>query len=254
LHALIHLAEAMNDFATAVRARRSADQIAAHFHQDWWDETQGTYAMSIDEASHELRHVPHWAVITPLEVGLAAPDHADTTLVTLRQEYLNEWGLKHTSGDDERVWTLPTAVLSRGAYRYGHAGFGFEMLSHLPQSLEHGSIGMFHELIPDGLCFVQLWSAAIFVRGVIEDLLGIDVRADLHRIRLAPRLPDDWKAAELQRLTFGPHILNLRITRDNITVQHTSGPEPLHVIVQTSSGKEVTFSLEPGKSWETPNR
>lgn len=254
LHALIHLAKAMNEPATADRARRTANEIEARFDKDWWDESQGTYAMSLEEVNHEHRNVPHWAVITPLEVGLATPDHAGTTLTTLRQTYLNEWGLKHTSADDERVWTLPTAVLSHAAYRYGHSEFGFEMLSHLTQTLDHGSIGMFHELIPDGMCFVQLWSGAVFVRGVIEDLLGIEVRADLHSVRLAPRLPQSWNYAELKQLTFGAHTITVYVTRDSIAVYHASGPELLHVAIQTASGQEITSSLEPGKSCEVPNK
>lgn len=254
LHALIPLAEAMKDPATAERARRTADHIAARFHMDWWDESSGTYTMSLEEVSHEHRNVPHWAVITPLEVGLATPDHADSTLAALRQTYLNEWGLKHTSGDDERVWTLPTAVLSHAAYRYGHTQFGFGRLSHLIQTLDHGSIGMYHELIPNGLCFVQLWSGATFVRGVIEDLLGIEVRADQHTVRLAPHLPDGWDAAKLEQLTFGAHTITVYVTRDSIALNHTSGPEMLHVVIQTAGGQEITFSLEPGKSCEVPNK
>ena len=54
--------------------------------------------MSLEE-SHNTRHPePHWAVVTPLEVGLATPEHASATFATLRAAYLNQWGLKHTSG------------------------------------------------------------------------------------------------------------------------------------------------------------
>ena len=55
------------------------------------------------------------------------------------------------------------------------------MLQRVAATLDHGSIGAFHELIPEGLCFVQLWSSAVFVRGAIEDLLGMDVRAQSAR-------------------------------------------------------------------------
>ena len=252
LNAITHIAEAMNDSATADRARHKAGDISARFQKDWWDAAHGTYAMSIDETGHELWPVPHWAVVIPLEVGLATLDHAQTTLATLQKKYLSEWGLKHTSGSDERVWTLPTALLSRAAYRYGDAKLGFEMLSHLTQTLDRGSIGMFHELIPEGLCFVQLWSGAMFMRGVMEDLLGIEVRADHHTVTLAPHLPDSWDVAEVENLTLGAHTLTVRVVRDGILVNHVSGPEPLQVITRTGSGQEATFSLEPGARWYRP--
>lgn len=234
LHALEQLAEAMNDSETANRARHKADEIAVRFQNDWWDEANKTYSMSLDETSHELRPMPHWAVIVPLEVGLALPDRAHTTLTTLRQHYLNEWGLKHTRGDDERVWTLPTAVLSHAAYRYDDTKLGFEMLSHITQTLEHGSIGMFHELIPEGMCFVQLWSGAMFIRGVIEDLLGIEVRAAQNKITISPHLPEGWDFVELENLIFGSHVITMRITHDNIVVKHVSGSEPLQFSIINS--------------------
>jgi glycogen debranching enzyme len=168
----------------------------------------------------------------------------------LRQTYLNEWGLKHTSGDDERVWTLPTAVLSHAAYRYGDTKLGFEMLAHLTQTLDHGSMGMFHELIPDGMCFVQLWSGAMFVRGVIQDLLGLEVRADLHMVTIAPHLPDDWDAAEVENLTFGSHTINVRVTPDRIALNHVSGSDPLQIITRDPGGQAVTSLLEPDKTFE----
>ena len=253
LNALTQIAEAMNDPATADRARQKANDIATRFQKDWWDAANGTYAMSLDETSHELRPVPHWAVVTPLEVGLASQDHAQTTLATLRQRYLNEWGLKHTSGSDERVWTLPTVLLSHAAYRYGDAELGFEMLSKLIQTLDHGSIGMFHELIPEGLCFVQLWSAATFVRGLIEDLLGVDVHADKHIVTLAPHLPDGWDGVELDHLTFGTHTLNLQITRDKVVVHHLRGSSPLQINALALNGKAVNNSLAPGQTLELQN-
>jgi glycogen debranching enzyme len=248
LNALTHLAEAINDPDNANRACRKADDIASRFQKDWWDASNGTYTMSLDETSHELRPVPHWAVVIPLEVGLAEPDHAQTTLATLRQEYLNEWGLKHTRGDDERVWTLPTATLSRAAYRYAETALGFEMLAHLAQTLEHGSIGMFHELIPDGMCFVQLWSATSFVRGIVEDLMGIDVRADQHALTLAPNLPEDWDFAELENLTFGEHTITVRITRKDITLTHLHGPVSLQATIRSPRREPVMLTLAPGST------
>jgi hypothetical protein len=56
-----------------------------------------TYAMSLEDPGNMRHPVPHWAVIVPLEVGLASPEHAAATFATMRAHYLNEWGLKHTA-------------------------------------------------------------------------------------------------------------------------------------------------------------
>lgn len=252
LRALEQMAGAIGDTETAAYARARGDEVAAGFDAAWWEPAEGSYAMSLNESDNSRRPVPHWAVIVPLEVGLASAEHAATTFTTLQAKYMNEWGLKHTVGDDERVWTLPTATLSRAAYQYGQAGLGFQMLQQLSATLDHGSIGMYHELIPDGLSFLQLWSGATFLRGAVEDLMGVQVRADLHTVRLAPHLPAGWEAAELERLSFGGHTITVRATPISLTVTHLSGPAPLTATYRAPEGSQQSVVVEVGRSvqWE----
>jgi hypothetical protein len=230
LKALAEMAAVLEDQPVWERALAWVDKIEANFEADWWDEPSGTYAMSLLQ-DNQRYPVPHWAVVVPLEVGLASPEHAAATFATLRASYLNAWGLKHTAGEDERVWTLPTATLSRAAYRYGERGLGFEMLHHVAETLRYGSTGMFHELIPEGACFIQLWSAATLIRGVVEDLLGIEVRADRGEIRAAPRLPADWQSARLENLSFGAWVVNVEVMAGwSVKVEQVRGPKPVVVL------------------------
>ena len=229
LNALANMAEVLVKTADAQKAARRAEEIAARFEADWWDEPSGTYAMSLEDPGNARSPLPHWAVIVPLEVGLAAKDHAGRSIATIRSDYLNRWGLKHTVGSDERVWTLPNATLSRAAYRYQEPGLGFEMLRRIADTLGHGPVGLFHELIPEGACIIQLWSGAVFLRGIVEDLLGIEVRADLHRLRLRPQLPKGWDEVRLENLVFGGHRASLSFTRRTVRVDHHAGPAALLV-------------------------
>jgi len=248
LLALAQIAETLDAQPGAQQARQRADEIARRFDADWWDESVATYAMSLEDPGNRRYPVPHWAVIGPLEVGLAAPDHAARTFATLRAQYLNRWGLKHTAGEDERGWTLPTATLSRAAFRYDEPELGLEMLRHVAETLETGSIGLFHELIPDGACLIQLWSAAIFLRGVIEDLLGIQVDAAKHMLRAAPHIPVHWGQVDLTNLVFGMHCVTLRFDSGRLTIEYTAGPTPLEVEIFLSGGESVTGQVYPGES------
>jgi glycogen debranching enzyme len=209
LGALSSMAIALGETEKAEMAARRAGVIAARFDADWWEEDSGVYAMSLDTPGNVRAHVPHWAVIVPLEVGLASTEYARRTFTSLRAHFLNRWGLKHTVGEDERVWTLPTALLSRAAYRYGEPELGAAMLKNIAAVLQAGSIGLFHELIPEGACFVQLWSAAAFLRGMVEDLLGVEVDAGQGRISVRPQLPQGWAYARLENLTVGRRIVNI---------------------------------------------
>jgi hypothetical protein len=122
------------------------------------------------------------------------------------------------------------------------------MLQQLTVPLDHGSIGMFHELIPEGLTSLQLWSAATFLRGVVEDLMGVQVHADQHAVSLYPQLPARWDVVELERLSFGGHTITIRITPTNLIVAHLSGPTPLTVTYRASDGSEQTKVIEAGRN------
>lgn len=248
LQALTSLAEAAGEPITARLCLSRADEIAARFDDDWWDDANGTYAMSLNGAENIRQFVPHWAIITPLEVGLASPDHARTTLATLQNGYLGPNGLKHTVGESDHVWTLPTVTLSRAAYRYNRPDLGLRMLLNVTRTLEAGSIGLYHELIPTGFCFVQLWSAATLLRGVVEDLLGLWPLAHLHELRVAPQLPREWSVVELNGFEFGGHVLNVRFTPDALHITHRAGPSPLTVEYLGAGGVNLTAVVPPGES------
>ncbi|HSV85094.1 MAG TPA: glycosyl hydrolase family 65 protein [Levilinea sp.] len=244
LKALEAIAKTIGDEVAVQRVGEAATWIAKRFDQDWWEEAHGSYSMSLDRENRRL-HMPHWAIITPLEAGLASEHHAAVTLETIRARYLNAWGIKHTVGSDERVWTLPTALLSRAAYRYGEAELGFAMLQKIALTLEHGSIGMFHELIPEGACFIQLWSAATFRRGLIEDLLGVQVNCGAHTLTIAPQLPAAWDEVWLENLAFGEHVVDVAVNQNGVEIRAKSGAADLAVTCKYKQ-KEKALILKAG--------
>ena len=248
LNALEKMAGVMGDAQTATLAQARISRIKATFDGAWWDAAGGTYAMSLNESDNSRLPVPHWAVITPLEVGLATPEHTRATFDTIEAIYLNSWGLKHTAGQDERVWTLPTATLSRAAFRSHRPELGLQMLAHVAQTLDSGSIGLFHELIPDGLCTVQLWSGATFIRGVVEDLLGIDVNAAEGALSVSPQLPAGYGPVNLENLSFGPYTVDVSASTSEIKVHYISGSGMLDLTLRLPSGAAKEFKLHPGET------
>lgn len=78
--------------------------------------------------------------------------------------------------------------------------------------------------------------------------MGIQVRADLHAVTIAPQLAAAWDSAELEDLRFRGHTITVRATHTGITVTHSSGPGPLAITYRSAAGSEVRFSLAPGKT------
>lgn len=144
--------------------------IESSFERDWWIERKGLYADSLGwDGTQQL--AGHWTQAVPLETGLARPDHARRVLATIERDWLSAEGLPHTQHVDASVWTLPTGVLALAAARMGRNALARRLLMNIASTLGNGQLGLFEELIPRGLCFVQLWSAAQFVE--IAEVLGL---------------------------------------------------------------------------------
>lgn len=202
------------------------DELLHRFEIDWWLEEESMYA---DSLQHDCRPQfdGHWTVVLPLQLGMANEERGRRAFERIEREWVNRWGLVHTRGREELVWTLPTGLLALTAFRYGESSAGVRLLQNIAATASYGTLGAFKELIPIGLCFVQLWSAGLYLQGIFEGLLGLKALAHQHRLMISPRLPASWPFARLQSLEIGAHLLNLQITPSTVELQHVSGPEPL---------------------------
>jgi glycogen debranching enzyme len=241
LRALADLAESLQ-MSDAESYRVRADYIHDAFERDWWLEDEGLYADSLHmDGRPQLDR--HWTAVLPLQLGLASPARAARVMQRIEEEFINEWGLMHTVDDDDRVWTLPTGLLALAAFMGGRAEQGLALATNIALTAQYGTLGTFKELIPEGLCYVQLWSAALYVQVIVEGLLGIQPDAPGHMVALRPCLPDDFVPLQLQELRIGAHRLNLTITAQQLQVEHLNGPQALKVIYGQS-----THMIEVGSS------
>lgn len=230
---------------STVLGRSEAEDLrarAAHwrdrFERDWWLPGEHLYA---DSLHSDLRPQldGHWTQVVPLQLGIARPDRAQLALDEIERSYVNEYGLTHTRGREARVWALPTGLLALADLRWGRFEQAIIQLHNIARTTRHGMLGSFEELIPEGLCFMQLWSAAIYVQGIVEGLLGLDPRAHEHRLRLWPRLPASWPRAGLRNIRIGEHTLTIEVSHAT-TITHTRGTAPL-IVEHVVAGTVETF-------------
>ncbi|HWQ13049.1 MAG TPA: glycosyl hydrolase family 65 protein [Roseiflexaceae bacterium] len=248
LGALHELALALGRTEDAEEFARHAARLAERFERDWWLEAEELYADSLHlDGRPQLDG--HWTVAIPLQTGLATPERAARALARIEAEWVNEWGLVHTRGVEPRVWTLPTGLLALAAFRHGRPELGLHLLRNIAVTARHGTLGTLKELIPAGLCFVQLWSAGLYMQGLVEGLLGVRPRAHRRELAVAPQLPAGWPAVELRGLPVGEHRLALRATPGTLEVEHIRGPAPLTVRyrAQEPGAAEVAASVAPGE-------
>jgi hypothetical protein len=221
--------------------REQATNWRQRFERDWWIEDQNLYADSL-HADLRPQLDGHWTQVVPIQLGIASPSRAQHVLDELERSFVNEYGLVHTRGREELVWTLPTGLLALAQLRHGRLDQAVVQLHNIALTTRHGMLGSFEELIPKGLCFVQLWSAALYLQGIVEGLLGIEPQAHAHRLRLRPRLPEAWSFATLRHFCVGDHVVTVRVTRDDVTITHESGKDALLVEyeIQEDLGRKET--------------
>jgi len=226
LRALRDMAAALDEPDDQRRYARQLDELGRRFEQDWWLDEQGMYADSLHtDGTPQLDG--HWTVVLPLQLGMASHARARRALARIEQEWLNEWGLVHTRAREELVWTLPTGLLALTAFQHDQPALGLRLLQNIAVTASHGTLGAFKELIPIGLCFVQLWSAALYIQGLLEGLLGLRPLAHVDRLAIAPRLPPAWPAVGLRNLALGEHLVDLRLTQTSCAITHVRGESPL---------------------------
>jgi hypothetical protein len=229
LRALRDMAEALDQPEDARHYNARLDELAHHFEIDWWLEDEGMYADSL-HTDGRPQFDGHWTVVLPLQLGLASDERAQRALERIEREWVNRWGLMHTHGREELVWTLPTGVLALTAFRYGQPSLGVRLLENIAETASYGTLGAFKELIPIGLCFVQLWSAGLYLQGILEGLLGLRPLAHRHRLAISPRLPAGWPWARLSGLAVGEHRLTLGIMPSSLDVLHSLGPASIDLL------------------------
>lgn len=232
---------------------RLAGDWLRRFERDWWIEEQGLYADSL-HTDFTPQLDGHWTQVVPVQLGISSPERAELVLAAIESSYTNRWGIMHTRGVDERVWTLPTGLLVLALLRHGKADSALRYLNNIALTTRHGMLGAFKELIPEGICFMQLWSAGLYLQALLEGFLGLDPRAHEHVLGICPTLPPSWPEVQVRSLRVGAHLLNLRVAHDGCTIEHVSGPQALRLqirfrgtkVAATTATGDVPDAVEAG--------
>ncbi len=244
--ALADMAAALGRPDEASAHRQLATEIRSAFEADWWLPDEEMYADS-RHSNGRNQFDGHWTVILPVQLGIAAPDRAAKVLDRVLREWVNQWGLVHTREREERVWTLPTGLLALALFDRGRADEGLKLLHCIASTADVGLLGAFEELIPQGLCFIQLWSAGLLLEGIVAGLLGIKPDALNHSLTIAPNWPSGWDEVQLNGLNIGAHQIDLTLRPASLELRHQVGEHPLSVIWRSGDGEQRCV-IVPGET------
>lgn len=244
LQALMIMADALGADDDRTRWRNAAAQLATRFEQAWWLESESLYADSLErDGTPQLDG--HWTAIVPGHTGLADPARRQRAYQRIKREFVNQWGLVHTRGREELVWTLPTGLLALEAFAQGDVDTGLALLRNIGVTSEHGSLGLLKELIPQGICFVQLWSTGLFAQGITQGLFGLAPDATTRHLALDPQLPADWPQMSLRDVACGDARFAITVTPTDVRVEYLAGTAPWQITVARGMSQ---YQLAPGQS------
>lgn len=170
----------------------------------------------------------HMIAVTPMETGLASPDHAERAFVRLESDEFNgPWGIYLNAETQRFTMTLPDALVINAETRYLRMDQALAYCHKIAGTFSQDMPGAFSEFLPEGGCFIQAESSYGIIWPVVHSFLGFRPDAARRRVRFVPHLPDAWHTADLEDVRVGSTSMNLhviKVKRDLQVVLETSDP------------------------------
>jgi glycogen debranching enzyme len=180
----------------------------------------------------------HMIAATPMETGLATPEHARQALRRLESDEFNgPWGIYLNAETEHVSMTLPNGLMAVAEARYGRMDRALAYCYKIAGTIARRMPGASSDIPPDGGCFIQAWSAYGIIWPVVHYFLGFQPDAAKRRACFAPQLPGSWHTARLQDVRVGSARMNLSV----------SGAENgLQIVLETS---DPSYEITLGWAW-----
>jgi glycogen debranching enzyme len=261
--AMAKLAHLLGDDATAGAAAKRADAVGKTIEAEYYDASRGAYAFSKNDGAMD-RTATVYPAIAWWNGGDGGLEHADASFARWASyDFSTDWGLRDVAASDPlydpisyhqgSVWPLFTGWMSVAEYRTGRTLAGYAHLMQNADLTTAQDLGAVTELL-SGDFFVpfgrstshQLWSSAMVVMPALRGMLGIDVDAQEHLVRVNPHLPGDWNEASVERLHVGESVCSLEYARRGggmtVRMKMVSGP-PVRVMSSAGAAKSAADGL-----------
>ncbi len=139
------------------------------------------------------------------------------------------------------VWPFVTGFVALAEYKYHNAPAGWFALQAIARTGFDQALGRNPELFSgrlykplDTAVPQQFFATSMVLSPLIRGLLGIDVDAPARRVTIAPHLPPDWDAVEVDNVPVGNGTMSLALRRSagriTATVRRRGDPAPIEVV------------------------
>jgi glycogen debranching enzyme len=244
------LAEMLGHDEMAADLREAAKQLKKRFHEAFWCEKIGSYAIALD-GNKQPCCIRSSNAGQCLFTGIAQPEAAVKIKDALMSdEFFSGWGVRTIATSEARynpmsyhngsVWPHDNALIAYGLARYGFKDAATRILSALFDASQFMELDRLPELycgferrdregptLYPVACNPQAWSsAAIFF--VLQAVLGTRIEAATHRLYFNdPHLPKSLQRLEINNLRVNSSAVDISLIRHNdkisVNVSHRNG-------------------------------
>lgn len=187
------------------------------------NQTKTKILASVDSQKQGYVLYHNWVVNTPMEMQIAEPIKAHKALATA-QKFTSPFGMFVTGIDRDEaagkeegsfaadkkifsytgaVMTLPTGVQAVAENNYGRPNEAYSLLKRMNKSFGYALPGSIYEVSPDFGMFSQAWNMYAFGVPIINQFLGINPEAYLHKVTFNPILPNALETGSLKNIEIG---------------------------------------------------
>src|SRR5437899_1338669 len=220
LRALSNLAHMNGKEDVSNELSKNFDKLKPLMNEAFWIAEKKRFAFALDKDNHAVDE-PTVLATVPMWFGMLDEAKADamiTQLAGLDQQ--TDWGMRIISEHSPKfsgggyhfgsVWPLFTGWAAVGEYRYHRSFPAYTNLRANALLALDGSLGHVTEVLSGSYYQSlstssphQIWSAAMVVSPILRGMLGLEVDAIHHTVRLTPHVPADWDRFSMENVHVG---------------------------------------------------
>ena len=239
------LEQAFDDASAAARLREQADRLADALEDRFWWEAEGGYYLGLDGRKRPIESVASNQGHLLWTEAITNDRAARVVTRLLQADMWSGWGVRTLSAAHVAynplsyqlgsIWPHDNAILARGFARYGHgaeageiahaqfdaaARFQYRRLPEVYAGLARDEASFPVQYL--GANVPQAWASGAVIH-LLSALLDLQPDAANKRVALQPTLPAWLDEIELRNLRVGNASVDLRVTRNGVSVEGQRG-------------------------------
>src|SRR5579875_593043 len=251
-----HIASTVGDESRSREWLEKGTRLKNLIMKKYWNSAENFFYDTIESDGRPNPSITINSVV-PLLLDLVEQDKISKVLSRIESpEFMTGWGVRTRSNRDPEydprsyqkggVWPFCTGWVALSEFRLGMFNEGLATTQRFVSALDMGSnyfkevlygdmppMGQ-HPVQPTG-CFIQAWSASMFLTSMVQGLFGIAPRPTPGKnaeLSVVPFIGEVWKELRIQNVRVGENKFDfsLNSTQDSVRIKvHNHGPETANI-------------------------